>query len=245
MSLHVRTRLGACLLVFLGLAACSHEEKKAAAPAAPPKPPTAAEMSGKSLQLAAQEQNQLAEQAKRVDAAHAATLAAEQGLAKAQLQEQQERTKTEALQQQVNQHLAEGMQQSQLAQAGVAGHGPVASQSMQTAVGRVALAAPSRVVLQTQGGKTMTFTVDQKTRVLIGSQARAVTDIQQGADAAVAYDPRGGQMTALVVRVMPALANHGTAHAPSGTGQPQAAPSPPPSGNGASSGNGGSAPPQQ
>ena len=229
MSLHVPTRLGACLLVVLGLAACSHEEKKAAAPAAPPKPPTAAEMSGKSLQLAAQEQNQLAEQAKRVDAAHAATLAAEQQLAKAQLQEQQERTKTEALQQQVNQHLAEGMQQSQLAQAGVAGHGPVASQSMQTAVGRVALAAPSRVVLQTQGGKTMTFTVDQKTRVLIGSQARAVTDIQQGADAAVAYDPRGGQMTALVVRVMPAGANHG------------AAPHAPPSGNG----NGGSAPPQQ
>jgi hypothetical protein len=229
MSLHVPTRLGACLLVVLGLAACSHEEKKAAAPAAPPKPPTAAEMSGKSLQLAAQEQNQLAEQAKRVDAAHQASLAAEQQLAKAQLQEQQERTKTEALQQQVNQHLAEGMQQSQLAQAGVAGHGPVASQSMQTAVGRVAIAAPSRVVLQTQGGKTMTFAIDQRTRVLIGSQARAVTDIQQGADAAVAYDPRGGQMTALVVRVMPAGANHG------------AAPHAPPSGNG----NGGSAPPQQ
>jgi hypothetical protein len=70
----------------------------------------------------------------------------------------------------------------------------------------------------------MRFDVDPRTRVLVGDAHRSIGDIQQGADAQVAYDPRGGRMTALVIRVTPA----GTHPAPSEAAPSQAAPIAPP-----------------
>jgi hypothetical protein len=187
------------LLLVAALASCSHKQKSAEPPPAPK--PTAAEESQKSFQLAAQEQRELTEQAKRVEAAHNAVVAAQQQLARAQSQEQQERAKAQQLQQRASQHLQEGVRQAQQAQAGLAGMGSL--EGMQTVAGQVAQATPSHVVLQTPGGRTMTFSVDPRTRVLLGTEQRSVADIQQGADAQVAYDPRAGQMTALIIRVMP------------------------------------------
>lgn len=209
------------LLLVAALASCSGKQKTAE-PAPPPKP-TAAQEAQKSFQIATQEQQQLAEQMKRLEAAHKAVVAAEQQLAQAQAQEQQERAKAQQIQRQASQHLQDSVEHAEQAQAGVAGVG-AALEGMQTFAGRVAEAAPTQVVLQGQGGRTMTFNVDPRTRVLVGDAHRSVADIQQGADAQVAYDPKGGKMTALVIRVTPA----GTQPAPSQAAPSHVAPTAPP-----------------
>lgn len=194
-------------LLLAAVASCSHEQAKPAAPP-PPVKPTAAEESQKAFQLAAQEQRELTDQLKRVEAAQKAVVAAQQQLAQAQAAEQQERAKAQQLEQRASQHLQESVRHAQQAQAGLAGSG--ALQGMQTATGKVAQATPWQVTLQTQSGRTMTFQVDPRTRVLIGTEQRSIGDIQQGADAQVAYDPKAGTMTALVIRVMPAATQPGT-----------------------------------
>ena len=205
----------AAWLLAVTLAACSHGKKEAPAPPpAPPPKPTAAEESQKSLELARQEQAALIEQQKKVEASHQAVIAAQDQLAKAQTQEQQERAKAQQLQEQTNQHLQEGVRSAQRAQAGLAGS-MAAAEGLQTVAGTVSHASSNQVVLQTPGGKAMAFAVDDRTRVLLGSEARSVADIQRGADAQVAYDPKsGGQMTALIIRVMPAGSARGAAGAP-------------------------------
>jgi hypothetical protein len=163
-------------------------------------------MSQKSLQLATQEQAALTEQQKKVEASRAAVVAAQQQLAQAQAQEQQERTKATQLEQQMSAHLNEGVKQAQQAQTS-AGMG---AEGMQTVAGTVTHTSPSQLVLQTPAGRTMSFNVDGNTKVLLGSEARSVSDIQRGADAQVAYDPKAaGQMTALIIRVLPAGASTG------------------------------------
>jgi hypothetical protein len=205
----------AALLLAATLAACSHGKKEAPAPPpAPPPKPTAAEESQKSFELARQEQAALVEQQKKVEASHAAVIAAQDQLAKAQVQEQQDRVKAQQLQEQASQHLQEGVRSAQRAQAGLAGSA-AAAEGLQTVAGTVTQASSSQVVLQTPGGKSMAFAVDDHTRVLLGTESRSVTDIQRGADAQVAFDPKsGGQMTALIIRVMPAGGARGGAGAP-------------------------------
>jgi hypothetical protein len=203
----------AACLVAGTLASCAHEEKKEAPPP-PPSKPTAAEESQKSLQLATQEQKALADQQKKLEASRAATVTAQQQLARAQAQEQQDRAKAQQLQEQVNRHMQEGVSQAQQAQVGAQGMG----EGMQTAAGTVTQTTPSRFMIQTSSGQAMTFNVDNKTRVYVGSESRSVTDIQRGADAQVAYEAKAaGQNNALIIRVMPAAGGAG----PGGQGQPQ------------------------
>jgi hypothetical protein len=190
----------AAWLLAAALTACSHE-KKAAPPPAPK--PTAAEESQKAFQLAAQQQKEAGEQQKRVEAARAAVVAAQQQLAHAQAQEQQERAKAQQLQEQAGQNLQEGVRQAQQAHADLAG-ATGGAEGMQTVNGTVAEATASEVVVQTPGGSTLTFHVDDRTQVLVGSERRSIAHIQRGADAQVAYDPKTGQQTALIIRVMPA-----------------------------------------
>ncbi len=59
----------------------------------------------------------------------------------------------------------------------------------------------------------MSFQVDPRTRVLVGTEQRSVADLQQGAEARVAYDPREAEPAAVAVHVAPAR-------------EPQAAPPP-------------------
>jgi hypothetical protein len=191
----------AAWLLAAALVSCSHEKKAAAPPPAPPPKPTAAEESQKAIELARQQQAQLVDQQKKVESSHAAVVAAQDQLVKAQAQEQQERAKAQQLQEQANRNFQEGMLQAQRAQAGLSG----GTDGMQTVAGTVAQASSSQVVLQTPNGRTMSFNVDSRTRVLVGSESRSVTDIQRGADAQVAYDPtKTGQKNALIIRVMPA-----------------------------------------
>jgi hypothetical protein len=47
----------------------------------------------------------------------------------------------------------------------------------------------------------MSFQVDPRTRVLVGMEQRSVTDLQQGAEARVAYDPRENDPAAVAIHV--------------------------------------------
>jgi len=202
---------GAAWMLAAALASCSHEKKEQA----PPPKPTAAEQSQKSFQLAAQEQRELVDQQSKVETAHAGVVAAQEQLSKAQAQEQQELLKAQQLQERANLHVKEGMRSAQMGQAGA----PTAGlEGLQTVTGTVAQVTSSQVVLQARNGRPMTFDVDSRTRVLLGTEQRSVSDIQRGADAQVAYDPRVGA-TALIIRVTPA----GTVRPPA---QQQPAPQP-------------------
>ena len=162
----------------------------------------AAERSDEAFKQAAEDQKKLEEQQKRADAAHRNVQIAQQQLAEAQIREEQERSKAQQLQQQATEHLQQVGQRAQQARA-VAGQEQ--SQGMQTITGQVAQATPNQVVLQTSSGRTMTFILDQRTRVLVGSEERSAADIQQGADAQVAYEQSGGQPTALTIQITPPL----------------------------------------
>ncbi len=180
-------------LLVAALASCAHK------PSTAERQPSTAEQSQSAFQAAAQDQRELAEQQKRLEAAHNAVVAAQQQLAQAQVREDQERSRAQELQQRVSQHMQQAQQRAQQAQAEAE-----KAQGIQSVAGQVVLATPSHVVLQAQGGRTYTFNVDQRTRVLVGTEQRSITDVQRGADAQVAYDPRAGQPTALTIRVTPA-----------------------------------------
>jgi hypothetical protein len=212
-----RAVAAAGLLLAAALTSCSHGKKETAAAPPPPPEPTAAERSQASFQRAAEEQKALGEQQRRVEASHAAVVQAQDQLTRAQAQEEQERAKAQQLQQQTSQHLKEGVQQAQRAQSSMAG----GNEGLQTVAGSVTQASPTQVAIQTPGGRAMSFTVDGRTRVLIGNDTRSIADVQRGADAQVAFDPtKGGGMNALIIRVMPA----GAGAAPQGQQQQQQQP---------------------
>ncbi len=78
------------------------------------------------------------------------------------------------------------------------------AEGLSTAEGRVAAASPSRVVLDVPNGGTMAFQVDATTRVLVGTEQRSLADVQQGAEARVAYDPHASTPAAVTIHLMPA-----------------------------------------
>ncbi len=193
MKLRTPYALPVAALVALA-AGCSHAQTPAERTRA------AADRSQQAFQQAADDQKKLEEQQKRIDAAHAQVVKDQKALADAQRREEQERMKAQQLQQLANQHLEQATQQaSQARMAATAGE----AQGLQTIAGNVAEASPNRVVLQTPGGRTMSFRVDDRTQVLVGSEQRSAGDIQQGADARVAYELSGGQPTALTIQVTP------------------------------------------
>ncbi len=80
------------------------------------------------------------------------------------------------------------------------------AQGLRLASGRIAEATPSRLLVDVQGGGTMSFLVDPGTRVLVGTEQRSIADLQQGAEVRVAYDPRGAEPSAVAIHVEPARA---------------------------------------
>ncbi len=187
-------------LLIATLASCAHER----APARAERPQPAAERPQTVVQApapdsAAQDERGLAEQLKRLEAAHDAVTAAQQQLAQARLREDEERSKAQQLQQRVSERLRQANQRAQQAQAAAE-----QAQGIQNVAGRVVQVTPSLVVVRVQGGLAYTFNVDQRTRVLVGTEQRSIADIQQGAEAQVAYDSRASEPTALTIRVRPA-----------------------------------------
>jgi hypothetical protein len=176
-------------LLAASLASCAHE-RKPTAEQAPPAPQPAAQ----AVQEAPKRQDDLTEAESRLEAAHQEVARAQQQLALARQREEQERAHVQQLEIKARQDLERASELAYQAEQ---------AQGLRTASGRVAQATPSRVILQFQDGRTMSFSVDDRTRVLVGSEQRSVSDIQQGADARVAYEPRGPEPTAITIRLAP------------------------------------------
>jgi hypothetical protein len=163
-------------------------------------------------QAAAADQ-QLAQGRKQLEAARQTSLAADaqQSQSKEQLAAAEQKSsaaQARVAQEQANVRRLEGTSTELHAQAEQAAiQEQLAAEEalgLQSVSGRIAAAAPGRVVLQGQGGRPIAFEVNQKTKVLVGSQERSVSELQQGADARVAFDPRADQMSAAVIHVKPA-----------------------------------------
>ncbi len=211
-----RTRYGAALLGLLAGAVpgCAHRQESKQQPAAQTAGTQRAQQASQTAaQQAAQADQQLAQARQRLEAAHQAQIQAEQQRAQARQQAAQADQRATQAQQQIGQEQA-NLERADLAarqahsrateaamQAQVAAE---EAQGLRSAEGRIAQASPSRLVLQVQGGQTIAFDIDGRTRVLVGTEQRSVSDLQQGAEARVAYDPRGPEPAAVAIHVTPA-----------------------------------------
>jgi hypothetical protein len=200
--------VGIAGLLAVTLGGCAHEGRSGqrAQAAERGRPQTAADR-------AAQAEGQVAGARQRLDAARRDAAQADQqrGQARQQLSQAEQRAyqaRQHVSQEQANvrrleetaraarQQAEEAAVQAQLAQE--------QAQGLRTAAGRIAEASPSHLVVDVQGGGTMSFVVDQGTRVLVGTEQRSLSDLQQGAEVRVAYDARGGEPAAVAIHVAPA-----------------------------------------
>jgi hypothetical protein len=198
--------VGIAGLLAATLSGCAHEGRGGRAQAANAKPQTATERS-------AQAEQQLSGARQRLDAARRDAAQAEQarGQARQQLSQAEQRSyqaRQRVLQEQANvQRLDQTARTARQAAEEEAVQAELAreqAQGLRTASGRIAEASPSHVVLDVQGGGTMSFAVDPGTRVLMGTEQRSLSDLQQGAEARVSYEPRGNEPAAVTIHVAPA-----------------------------------------
>jgi hypothetical protein len=182
-------------LLAVSVASCAHKEKQEAAP--PPAPPPAP--AAKATPPAATQQlappADLNQAKTQLETAHQDVATAQQQLADAQRREEQARTNVQQYEIQARQELERASALAAEAEQ---------AQGLRAATGRIQQATPSRVTLQTNEGKTMSFHVDDRTKVLVGAEQRSISQVQQGADARVSYDPKGDEPTAVTIRLAPA-----------------------------------------
>jgi hypothetical protein len=223
-------------LLVVTVAGCAHENAQqrqaAAAPAATPAQ-QAQRNAENAMRQAATTEQQLAQARQRLEAKRQESARAEQQRAQARQQVQQADQRAAAIQQQIGQEQSgvarleaaareqrEAATEAQL-QAQIAAE---EAQGLRSEAGRIAQAGPTRVVLEVQGGRTMSFQIDPRTRVLVGTEQRSVTELQQGAEARVAYDPRESDPAAVAIHVNSA----GRRMAPPAQQPPPAQPQPAP-----------------
>jgi hypothetical protein len=204
-------------LLAASLASCAHEERAPAAQAPPSpsaeRPPVAAQQPAPPQTL----QDQVGAAKSELAAADQNVVAAQQQLVEAQRQQEQARAKVGQLEIQARQDLDRARQLAYEAEQ---------AQGLRAATGRIAEATPSRVLLRLPDGRAMSFQVNERTRVLVGSEQRSVAEIQQGADARVAYEPKGSEPTAITIRIAPVGREMGvTPASPPGPGEAEAPPS--------------------
>lgn len=204
-----RTAIAGLLAVTVGGCATERSERRAAAP-----PQTPAQQAQRSADAAAQQaastEQQLAQARQRLEAAHQESVKAEQQRAQARQQLQQADQRAAAAAQRIGQEQSNVARLDQAAreqreaatdariQAQLAAE---EAQGLRSEAGRIAQATPTRVVLEVQGGRTVSFQIDPRTRVLVGTEQRSVADLQQGAEARVAYDPRETDPAAVAIHV--------------------------------------------
>ncbi len=189
------------------LASCTHGQQAQRPAAQQARSPQ--EQSQQALQRAADAQKKAADQERRVQAAHQDAQKAQQDvqlaqrrLAEAQQRERQEQAKTEQLQLEAKQEAQRAAQQVQQGQQAAArGLGQPLARGGQTMSGQVAQATADELVLRAQGGPPVTFKVDDRTSVRIDGRQASTAEIQEGAEARVAYDPSTAQPTAISIEV--------------------------------------------
>jgi hypothetical protein len=182
-------RAAAAGLLAATLGACATEQR-----AETKQPPAAAPPRQQAVQPAPKPQEELAQAQARLETAHQDVARAQQQLVEAQQREERERANVQQLELKARRDLDRASELALQAEQ---------AQGLRAATGRIAQATPSRVLLQLQDGRMVSFQVDHRTRVLVGAEQRSVSEIQQGADARVAYDPRGAEPTAITIRVAP------------------------------------------
>jgi endonuclease/exonuclease/phosphatase (EEP) superfamily protein YafD len=222
MIARMRSSVAAAGLLVAVLGGCASQEKKPVAQAPPPTP---------SQRMAAQASaadQQLATGRRQLEAARQTSLSADaqQSQVKEQLataEQKSSEAQARVAQEQANVRRLEASSTELHAQAEQAAiqEQLAAEEAMglQSVSGRIAAASPGRVLLQGQGGRSIAFEVNPKTKVLVGSQQRSIAELQQGAEARVAFDPRADQMSAAVIHVKPAKRTSTAPQQPQG--QPQ------------------------
>ncbi len=200
--------VAASLAVVGGCASHRREQRAASTQAG-----AASSQAQRTAAQAAQTEQQLAQARQRLEVAHRNAVAADNRLAQSRQQ------LTTAEQGAAQAHDAISREQANVQRLDVAARdqralaeqaamdAQVASeqaQGLRSAAGRIVDASPTRVLIQVEGGQTMAFDIDPSTRVLVGTEQRSVSELQQGADARVAYDARRGEPTAVAIHVAPA-----------------------------------------
>ncbi|HET8541850.1 MAG TPA: hypothetical protein VFL83_18375 [Anaeromyxobacter sp.] len=205
------TRNGWCGAAAVGLLAaalggCTHGGKQDRRATEARAPQSASERASRA-------EGQLAEARRRLDAARQDAARAEQqrGQARQQLSQAEQRAfqaRQRIAQEQANVHrLDAGAREARRQAEEEAVRAQLAAeeaQGLRTAAGRISRASPSHLVVDLQGGGTMAFSVDPGTRVLVGTEQRSLSDLQQGAEVRVSYDPRAAEPSAVTIHVAPA-----------------------------------------
>lgn len=217
MSTQIRGALPLVGLLVLG-ASCATTQRSASEQAN-----AADERSRQELRQAQEAQQKAADQEKNVAAARQDVVRSQQQLAQAQRKESEERAKLQQLQQQADLHARQA--EAARAPAAAAGQtvppgGPVRS-GRQTISGHVLQARPNQLVLQARTGQTLTLDVNDQTQIYVGGERRSADELQQGADARVAYEETGGRPTALTVEVARAAPPAAAGTQQPGTGAPE------------------------
>jgi colicin import membrane protein len=191
--------------VLLGaLGGCAHGQSTPAA--------AAADRANRASAQAAQTEGALAEARRRAEAARAQVAQArrQQDQAREQLAQAERRARDaeqSAAREQANvQRLDEAarQQREQARQAALQAQAAAEeAQGLRAVTGRISEASPSRVVLVAEDGRRLAFQLGAGTKVLVGAEQRGLSDLQQGADARVAYDPRSPEPAAVTIQVTP------------------------------------------
>ncbi|HEX9050378.1 MAG TPA: hypothetical protein VF841_07610 [Anaeromyxobacter sp.] len=195
-------------LLAIAVSACAHQARsgRVARGAAAEPPRTAAEQSARAERQLEGARQRL--DAAREDAAHAEQQRAQARQQLSQAEQRAYQARQRVAQEQANvQRLGEtarGARQQAEEEAVQAQLAQERAQGLRTAAGRIAEASPSHLVVDVQDGGSMSFLVDQGTRVLVGTEQRSLADLQQGAEVRVAYDPRGAEPSAVAIHVAPA-----------------------------------------
>ncbi len=205
-------RLAIVGLLMIGLGGCAHEARKPPAQARAA-PATPADRARSAADRAAHTEQALSLARQHLQQSRQAAAQAEQQRAQARQQLSQAEQRAFAARQRAAQEQANvdrlavaAREQRQVAEdeAVRAQLAAEEAEGLRTAEGRIAEASPSQLVLDVQGGGTMAFQVDQRTRVLVGTEERSLADLQQGADVRVAYDPHAPEPAAVTIHVTPA-----------------------------------------
>lgn len=220
------------LAVTVVVSGCAHRQGgEAAAPATPAQ--QAQRTADAAARQAAAADRQLAESRKRLEAARQGAIQADQQRVQARQQVAQADQRAAAAQQRIGQEQSEvarlevAARQEHQAATDAAVQAQLAAeqeQGLQTVTGRIAQASPDRLVLETPDGGTRSFPIAPGTRVLLGTAQRSVADLQQGAEARVAYDPRQAEPSAVVIHVTAARNGRAPAAPPQQATPPAPAP---------------------
>jgi hypothetical protein len=199
-------------LLVATVGGCAHEgSRQHQAAAAPQTPAQQAQRNAENAaRQAATTEQQLAQARQRLEVAHQESVRAEQQRAQARQQLQQADQRAAQAEQRIGQEQSNvaRLDQAARAQREAATEAQIQAQlaaeeaqGLRSEAGRIAQASSTRVVLEVQGGRTMAFQIDPRTRVLVGTEQRSIADLQQGAEARVAYDPRESDPAAVAIHV--------------------------------------------